>query len=135
MKIIIKDKLWRELSKIRYENNYQGYIMMIIMKDSYFVRNISLFCNTKYKFTWMYTEDHDHFFVITLILVSIPVQSLSALMAYHLTCQHVKFSSSLFFFLSSVFCDKDFAMFASSNQHTIFHDHLSCHEVVCILFL
>ena len=41
------------------------------------------------------TEDQHHFFVITLILVSIPVQSLSALMAYHLTCQHVKFSSSL----------------------------------------
>ena len=46
------------------------------------------------------TEDHHHFFVITLILVSIPVQSLSALMAYHLTCQHVKFSSSLFILLS-----------------------------------
>ena len=45
------------------------------------------------------TDDHDHFFVITLILVSIPVQSLSALMAYHLTCQHVKFSSSFSFFL------------------------------------
>ena len=42
MKIIIK---------IRYENNYQGYIMMIIMKDSYFVRNMSLFCNKKYEFT------------------------------------------------------------------------------------
>ena len=41
------------------------------------------------------SEVHYHFFVITLILVSIPVQSLSALMAYHLTCQHVKFSSSL----------------------------------------
>ena len=96
--------------------------MMIFMKDSYFVRDISLFLNKNMN-AHKCTEDQHHFFVITLILVSIPVQSLSALMAYHLTCQHVKFSSSLFFFLSSVFCDKDFAMFASSNQHEIFHDH------------
>ena len=76
------------------------------------------------------TEDHHHFFVITLILVSIPVQSLSALMAYHLTCQHVKFSSSLFFFLSSIFCAEHFSMLSLSIQHENFHDHYVCHEVV-----
>ena len=55
---------------------------------------------------------------------------LHPLMAYHLTCQHVKFSSSLFFFLSSISCGQHFANFSSSNQHEIFHDHLVCHEVV-----
>ena len=43
--------------------------MMIIMKDSYFVRDISLFLNKNMN-SHKCTEDQHHFFVITLISVN-----------------------------------------------------------------